>query len=43
VLDVPEGRGTLEEVEQLMGQPISWAPGLPLKAAGFEAYYYQKD
>jgi DNA polymerase len=43
VLDVPEGRGSLEEVEQIMGHPISWAPGLPLKAAGFEAYYYPKD
>ena len=43
VLDVPEGKGSVEEVEQLMGQTISWAPGLPLKAAGFEAYYYQKD
>lgn len=43
VLDVPIGRGSVEEVEQLMGQPISWAPGLPLKAAGFEAFYYQKD
>jgi DNA polymerase len=43
VLDVPEGRGSVEEVEKLMGQSISWAPGLPLKAAGFEAFYYQKD
>jgi DNA polymerase bacteriophage-type len=43
VLDISVGNGSLEETEQLMGQPISWAPGLPLKAAGFEAFYYQKD
>jgi DNA polymerase len=42
-IDIPVGKGSVEEVEQLMGQPISWAPGLPLKAAGFEAFYYQKD
>jgi DNA polymerase len=43
VIDISVGTGSVEETEQLMGQPISWAPGLPLKAAGFEAYYYQKD
>ena len=34
---------TLEQVCALMGQPITWAPGLPLKAAGFEGFYYKKD
>lgn len=43
VLDAPEGKGSLDEVIEIMKQPISWAPGLPLNAAGFEAYYYQKD
>jgi DNA polymerase len=43
VLDVPEGKGSQEEVEHIMRQPISWAPGLPLNADGFEAYYYKKD
>ena len=33
----------VEKVCELMGQPISWAPGLLLKAAGFESNYYMKD
>lgn len=43
VLDVPEDTSSVEEVTDLMGQPIEWAPGLPLKAAGFECEFYQKD
>jgi DNA polymerase len=27
----------------IMGQEIPWAPGLPLMAEGFSAYYYKKD
>lgn len=34
---------TVQEICDVMGEPISWAPGLYLKAAGFEAAYYQKD
>lgn len=33
----------LDKVCELMGQPIEWAPGLLLKAAGFESGYYMKD
>ncbi|WP_308009644.1 DNA polymerase [uncultured Fusobacterium sp.] len=33
----------LNKVCELMGQPIEWAPGLLLKAAGFESGYYMKD
>jgi len=43
ILDVPIGFGSLEEVEEIMGWPIEWAPGLPLKAASFETPYYKKD
>jgi len=43
VLDVPEDVSSVEEVTDLMGQPIDWAPGLPMKAAGFECEFYQKD
>jgi DNA polymerase len=43
VLDVPIGKGSLEHVTAVMGKPISWAPGLPLKAAGFECDFYMKD
>jgi DNA polymerase len=43
VLDVPHGFGSVEEVTETMSQPIDWAPGLPLAAAGFECSFYQKD
>jgi len=43
VLDVPIGKGSVEHVAAVMGKPIEWAPGLPLKAAGFECDFYQKD
>jgi len=43
VLEVPIGVGSVEEVTEIMSQPIDWAPGLPLKAAGFECEFYQKD
>lgn len=43
VLDVPSGTGSVEEVTEIMSRPIDWAPGLPLKAAGFECEFYQKD
>ena len=42
VLDVPNNFGSLEEVEDIMGMDISWAPGLPLRAEAFESNYYKK-
>lgn len=33
----------LDKVLALMAEPINWAPGLPLKAAGFVTDYYMKD
>jgi len=43
VIEVPEGEDCLGVVCQLMGQPLDWAPGLPLPADGYETYYYRKD
>jgi DNA polymerase bacteriophage-type len=43
VLDVPVGKGSMEGVENIMGQSINWAPGLPLGADSFETFYYKKD
>jgi len=43
ILDVPIGTGSLEHVNNVMGMPISWAPGLPMRAAGFECNFYMKD
>lgn len=34
---------SVEEVCDLMGQPIDWAPGLILTADGFECEYYRKE
>lgn len=33
----------LEKVLDLMAKPVPWAPGLPLKAAGFSTEFYMKD
>ncbi|KGX84461.1 XRE family transcriptional regulator [Pontibacillus litoralis JSM 072002] len=43
VLDVPQERVDLEKIENIMKQPIQWAPGLPLNADGFISDYYMKD
>lgn len=43
VIDCPKDKISVEKACGLMGQPIPWADGLPLKAAGFEAEYYMKD
>lgn len=43
VIEAPEEDDCLEEVCRIMGQPLDWAPGLPLPAAGYETKYYRKD
>ncbi|RKD26705.1 hypothetical protein BEP19_15990 [Ammoniphilus oxalaticus] len=43
VADMPYGVGSLSEMEEIMSQPIDWAPGLPLNADGFETEFYMKD
>lgn len=42
ILEVPYGFGSVKEVEQIMSEPIEWAPGLPLAAAGEEMERYAK-
>ncbi len=42
IIDAPMGV-TVEQICDLMAEPISWAPGLILKGAGFESNYYMKD
>lgn len=42
VMDIPTNFGSLEEVLGLMKEPISWAPGLPLKGDGFRNDFYFK-
>jgi DNA polymerase len=43
VLEVERGVGSVEEVGQIMGESLDWAPGLPLTADAFETDYYRKD
>ena len=43
VTEEPEGSGSLGEVLGIMGREVSYAPGLPLKGAGFENHFYYKD
>lgn len=43
ILDVPKGESSVEEICELFAKPISWAPGIPLTADGYECDYYMKD
>lgn len=43
ILDVPGCFGSLEEACGIMAKPIDWAPGLLLRADGFETEYYKKE
>jgi len=42
VAEVPEGFGSVEEMQQIMSEVPSWAEGFPIGAEGFEAYRYRK-
>lgn len=43
IIDAPAGFGSADEVAAIMGEPIEWAEGLPLKAEGYETEFYRKD
>lgn len=44
VVDVPlEDKDALARINKAMGDPIDWAPGLPLKGDGYETPFYKKD
>ena len=43
ILEMPYGKGSLEEAAEIMGRPIGWAEGLLLRADGYETEYYRKD
>lgn len=42
-IDKENASETLEKVNAIFGQPIAWAEGLHLSAAGFTSNYYMKD
>jgi DNA polymerase bacteriophage-type len=43
VMQMPNGQGSLAEINRIMGQPIPWAKGLPLQADSYETPYYKKE
>lgn len=43
IIDCPVEKSSAEEVAKIMGEPISWAKGLLLKADAYECSYYKKD
>ena len=43
IVEAPLGKGSLDEVCEVMAIPPKWAEDLPLRADGFECEYYRKD
>lgn len=43
IITEPVDGRSVQDVCDIMGAPISWAPGLPLRADGYETPYYKKD
>lgn len=43
VLDVPEGKGSLDEAIRIMTKSTDWNKGLIMNADGFAGAYYKKD
>ena len=43
VMEMPIGKGSMEDACAVMGQPPDWASDLPLRADGYECAYYRKD
>ena len=43
VCEMPYGKGSLDEVIDIMSLPIVWADGLLLAADGYESSFYRKD
>ena len=42
IAEAPEG-SRWEDMAEVMGRPIDWAPGLLLRAEGYETKFYRKD
>jgi len=43
ICEMPNGKGSLKDVINIMSKPIDWAKGLSLNADGYETVYYRKD
>lgn len=43
IAEVPDGKGSVDEMCMLMSINPDWADGIPLSADGYECEYYRKD
>ena len=43
ILSEPVGGRSVEDVAEVMGRPLPWAPGLPLRGDGYQCSFYMKD
>ena len=43
ICEIPAEKRSAETLSEIMGAPISWAKGLPLRADAYECGYYRKD
>jgi DNA polymerase len=43
IVSEPLSGRSVDEMSELMGRPIPWAPGLPLRADGYDTPFYRKD
>lgn len=43
IVTEPVNGRSVNEMSELMGRPLPWAPGLPLRADGYSTPYYIKD
>ena len=43
ICQVPDDIGALDVIKGIFAEPLPWAPGLPLKGAGYVTPYYLKD
>jgi DNA polymerase len=43
IVEEPVGGRTWQDVAEIMGRPIEWAPGLLLRGDGYDTEFYRKD
>lgn len=43
IIDVPKEKANIEQIYDLMSEPIPWAPGLLLRGDGFVTDFYKKE
>ncbi|HAA8292765.1 TPA_asm: DNA polymerase [Listeria monocytogenes] len=43
ITEVPISESSIEKLNAILAEPISWAPDLPLKGDGFSSAFYMKD